>query len=99
MSAMDTRSILHTKEREVEDFFPPMREEQEDPPEPPPTCASPSTSSTTTQSEAQKEELRQLMDFLKSAEEKRQENRKADHRKLEELVNSFSSSCDKRKAE
>ena len=88
MSAMDTRSILHTKKREVEDFFPPMREEQEDPPEPPPTCASPSTSPTLTLSEVQQEELRQVMDFLKSAEEKRQEKLKADQRKLEELVNS-----------
>ena len=91
MSAMDTPSILHTKEKEV-------REEQEDPPEPPPTCASPLTSSTSAQ-EAQQEELRQVFDFLKSVEEKRQEERKADRRKFEEFVNSYSSSCDKREAD
>ena len=88
---MDTLSILHTKEKEV-------REEQEDPPEPPPTCASPLTSSTSAQ-EAQQEELRQVFDFLKSVEEKRQEERKADRRKFEEFVNSYSSSCDKREAD
>ena len=66
--------------------------------QPPPTCASPLTSSTSAQ-EAQQEELRQVFDFLKSVEEKRQEERKADRRKFEEFVNSYSSSCDKREAD
>ena len=73
--------------------------DRSDPPEPLPTCASPPTSSTST--------LAEMWDFLKRAEEQRQEDRRKHHqlrtehhRNLQEIVQSFtSSSCDKSEAE
>ena len=92
-SNLATLNITPNSERREENEDPSTLD-RADPPEPPPTCPSPPTSSTSA--------LAEIWDFLKQAEERRQEDQDqhTHHRNLQEIVQSFtSSSCDKSETE